>query len=135
MEKEFKQEHIHVGRDKLFSILREEQLLIIKKRRYTKTTNSKHWLHKYPNLVKGLSVTHTEQIWVADIRYLSIEKGFIYLHLITDAYSKQIKGYCLSDNLAAISTIKALQNENIRPRLSIILIEVCNIAALAMLTF
>jgi transposase InsO family protein len=109
LEKEFKQEHIPVGRDKLFSILRDEQLLIIKKKRYTKTTNSKHWLHKYPNLVKGLIVTRPEQIWVADITYLSIEKGFVYLHLITDAYSKQIMGYCLSDNLAATSTIKALQ--------------------------
>ena len=109
LEKEFKQEHIPVGRDKLFSILRDEQLLIIKKKRYTKTTNSKHWLHKYPNLVKGLTVSRPEQIWVADITYLSIEKGFIYLHLITDAYSKQIMGYCLSDSLAATSTVKALQ--------------------------
>ncbi len=106
---EFKQEHIKVGRDKLFSILRDEQLLIIKKKRYTKTTNSKHWLHKYPNLVKDLPITRPEQIWVADITYISIEKGFVYLHLITDAYSKQIMGYCLSDNLAATSTIKALQ--------------------------
>lgn len=109
LEKEFKQQHLRIGRDKLFSILRDEQLLIIKKKRYTKTTNSKHWLHKYPNLVKDLAITRPEQIWVADITYLSIEKGFIYLHLITDAYSKQIMGYCLSDNLAATSTIKALQ--------------------------
>lgn len=109
LEKEFKQEHIKVGRDKLFSILRDEQLLIIKKKRYTKTTNSKHWMHKYPNLIKGVTITRPEQIWVADITYMSIEKGFIYLHLITDAYSKQIMGYCLSDNLAATSTIKALQ--------------------------
>ncbi len=109
LEKEFKQAHIKVGRDKLFSILRDEQLLINKKKRYTKTTDSKHWLHKYPNLVKGVSVIKPEQIWVADITYLSIEKGFIYLHLITDAYSKQIMGYCLSDNLAATSTINALQ--------------------------
>ena len=109
LEKEFKQQHLRIGRDKLFSILRDEQLLIIKKKRYAKTTNSKHWLHKYPNLVKDLAITRPEQIWVADITYLSIEKGFIYLHLITDAYSKQIMGYCLSDNLAATSTIKALQ--------------------------
>jgi putative transposase len=106
---QFKEEHIKVGRDKLFSILREEQLLIIKKKRYTQTTNSKHWLHKYPNLFKELRITRPEQAWVADITYLSIEKGFIYLHLITDAYSKQIMGYCLSDSLAATSTIKALQ--------------------------
>jgi putative transposase len=106
---QFKKEHIKVGRDKLFSILRDEQLLIIKKKRYTQTTNSKHSLHKYPNLFKELRIDRPEQAWVADINYLSIEKGFLYLHLITDAYSKQIMGYCLSDNLAATSTIKALQ--------------------------
>jgi transposase InsO family protein len=109
LEKEFKQEQIPVGRDKLFSILRDEQLLIIKKKRYTKTTNSKHWLHKYPNLVKGLSVMRPEQVWVADITYIGIENGFAYLHLITDAYSKQIMGYCVSKDLAATATIKALQ--------------------------
>lgn len=106
---QFRQEHIKVGRDKLFSILRDEQLLIVKKKRYTQTTNSKHWLDKYPNLFKEQRITGPEQAWVADITYLSIDKGFIYLHLITDAYSKQIMGYCLSDNLAATSTIKALQ--------------------------
>lgn len=109
LEEQFKHEHIKVGRDKLFSILRDEQLLIIKNKRYTKTTNSKHWLHKHPDLFKGLCISGPEQAWVADITYLSIEQGFIYLHLITDAYSKQIMGYYLSNNLAATSTIKALQ--------------------------
>lgn len=109
LEKEFKQEHIPVGRDKLFSILRDEQLLILKKKRYTKTTNSKHWLHKYPNLVKGFSITRPEQIWVADITYIAIEEAFVYLHLVTDAYSKRIVGYCVSKDLAATATIKALQ--------------------------
>ena len=109
LEKEFKQENISMGRDKLFDLLRQECLLVGKKRRYTKTTNSNHWMRKYPDLIKGLNITHPEQIWVADITYLSIEKGFIYLHLVTDAYSKQIMGYCLSDTLAATASIKALQ--------------------------
>jgi len=106
---DFKREHIAVGRDKLFSILREEQLLIIKKKRFTKTTDSRHWLHKYPNLVKGLRTTHPEQLWVADITWLRITDRYCYLHLITDAYSKKIMGYELSLNLAADSTIKALK--------------------------
>ena len=109
LEKEFKREHIPVGRDKLFSILRDEQLLILKKKRYTKTTNSKHWLHKYPNLIKGLNVIRPEQIWVADITYIAIKEAFVYLHLITDAYSKQIMGYCVSKDLAAAASITALQ--------------------------
>ena len=98
-----------MGRDKLFDLLREECLLVHKRRRYTKTTNSNHWMRKYPDLVKGLSITHPEQLWVADITYLSIEKSFIYLHLVTDAYSKQIMGYCLSHTLAATASINALQ--------------------------
>ena len=105
---DFKKEHIAVGRDKLFSILREEQLLIIKKKRYTKTTDSKHWMHKYPNLIKGLQLMHPEQIWVADITWLAIKSNYCYLHLITDAYSKKIMGYELSDSLNATNTIKAL---------------------------
>ena len=106
---DFKKEHIAVGRDKLFSILREEQLLIVKKKRYTKTTDSKHWMHKYPNLIKGLQPTHPEHIWVADITWLAIKNDYCYLHLITDAYSKKIMGYEVSDNLSAASTIRALQ--------------------------
>ena len=106
---DFKKEHIAVGRDKLFSILREERLLIIKKKRYTKTTDSKHWMHKYPNLIKGLQLMHPEQIWVADITWLAIKNNYCYLHLITDAYSKKIMGYELSNNLNASNTIKALK--------------------------
>ena len=106
---DFKKEHIAVGRDKLFSILGQEQLLIVKKKRFTKTTDSRHWMHKYPNLIKGLQPINPEQIWVADITWLNIKNNYCYLHLITDAYSKKIMGYEVSSNLAATSTVKALQ--------------------------
>ena len=106
---DFKREHIAVGRDKLFSILREEHLLVAKKKRFTKTTESRHWMHKYPNLIKGWQAVNPEQIWVADITWLNLKNNSCYLHLITDAYSKKIMGYEVSDNLSASSTIKALQ--------------------------
>ena len=106
---DFKKERIAVGRDKLFSILRAEQLLIVKKKRFTKTTDSRHWMHKYPNLIKELQPVKPEQIWVADITWLNIKDSYCYLHLITDAYSKKIMGYEVSDNLAAANTIKALK--------------------------
>lgn len=106
---DFRKEHIAVGRDKLFSILRAEQLLIVKKKRYTKTTDSKHWMHKYPNLIKGLQPIGPEQIWVADITWLNINNDYCYLHLVTDAYSKKIMGYAVSDNLAGANTMKALE--------------------------
>jgi len=109
LEKDFKAEHLHTGRDKLFELLREENLLIRRRKKYTKTTNSKHWMHKYPDLVKGMTAQHPEHIWVADITYINIKEGTAYLHLLTDAYSKQIMGYALSEDLAATSTIAALQ--------------------------
>jgi len=88
---DFKKEQIPVGRDKLFTILRNEQLLIVKKKRYTKTTDSRHWMHKYPDLIKGLQTVKPEQLWVADITWIYLKNGYCYLHPITDAYSKKIK--------------------------------------------
>jgi putative transposase len=101
--------NIHIGRDKLFSVLKQEGLLINRKRKYTVTTNSKHWLRKYPNLIKGICLKRPEQLWVSDITYIDTLDGNAYLHLVTDAYSKQIMGYELCDNMGAGSTLKALE--------------------------
>lgn len=109
MDKSLQEKNIKIGRDKLFSILKEEYLLVGKRRKYTKTTDSKHWLRKYPNTAKDIELTMPEQLWVADITYLQTRQGHEYLHLITDAYSKQIMGYELSGTLKASSTIKALR--------------------------
>lgn len=102
-------EGIRHGRDKLFRLLRQEDLLIKKRKKYTKTTNSRHWMKKYPNLINDSIPSRPEQVWVADITYSRSERGFEYLHLITDAYSKQIMGYELSSDLEASSTQKALK--------------------------
>lgn len=104
-----KRDRIALGRDALFRILKEEDLLVARKKRYAKTTDSKHWLRKYPDLAKGIVLERPEQLWVADITYLCVSEGFSYLHLITDAYSKMIMGYHVSETLAATSTIKALE--------------------------
>jgi putative transposase len=101
---------IRIGRDQLFCWLRVEGLLIYKKKRYTVTTNSKHWMRKYPNIIKDLTISRPEQVWVADITYLdTAEEGHVYLHLVTDGYSKQIMGYELCNNMEATSTLKALE--------------------------
>ena len=105
----FAREQIALGRDGLFDLLRAEGLLINRKRKYVKTTNSKHWMHKYSNLLTDLQVTAPEQVWVADITYIGVGKGYAYLHLITDAYSKKIMGYRLSDNLSAAASVEALK--------------------------
>jgi transposase InsO family protein len=109
LKEQFKESQIKVGRDKLFKLLGKEGLLIIKRKKYTVTTNSKHWMFKYPNLTKDLCLHRPEQLWVADITYLETIDGNSYLHLTTDAYSKQIMGYELCNDMEAGSTIKALQ--------------------------
>lgn len=98
-----------MGRDKLFTFLREEYLLVPKRKRYHRTTDSRHWMKKYPNLAKDMTVERPEQLWVADITYLRCGQGHHYLHLVTDAYSKKIVGYKLADNLQAGSTLSALR--------------------------
>lgn len=110
---DFKKHQIKIGRDKLFDFLRNEYLLVPKARRYYKTTNSRHWMRKYPNLIKEMDIIRPEQIWVADITYLRTKEKTHYLHLITDAYSKKIVGYKLSDNLMATSTLEALKMANV----------------------
>lgn len=99
---------IKMGRDKLFSYLRSENLLVPKKKNYHTTTNSKHWMRKYPNKLKDLEIHRPEQVWVADITYLQVQEKHYYLHLLTDAYSKRIVGYSLSNNMKATTTLKAL---------------------------
>lgn len=98
-----------IGRDALFGLLRAEGLLVKKKRRFPKTTDSRHWLRKYPNLIHELEVSRPEQLWVADITYLSLQQGHCYLHLVSDAYSKQIMGYQVSDTLEASHSMQALK--------------------------
>lgn len=96
------------GRDAFFDLLREHDLLVAVKRSRRRTTRSGLW--HCPNLVKGLDIVRVHQVWVADITYLATEQGFVYLSLITDAYSRFIVGYDLSSSLAAEGALRALNN-------------------------
>lgn len=100
---------IKMGRDKLFRLLSEHSLLIKPKRRYTVTTNSKHWLKKYPNIVKSLTITAPEQLWVSDITYIKTNEGNCYLNLVTDAYSRKIMGYAIAQNMNTEEMKKAYE--------------------------
>lgn len=104
-----KLQFLGVGRDKLFAILGEAGLLVPPKKSYHKTTNSKHWLKKHKNLVEGLQIERAGQVWVSDITYIPTRQGHSYLSLVTDAYSKKIMGYHLSQDLRAEGPIAALQ--------------------------
>ena len=98
-----------ISRDKLFDILDRHHLKVKCRKRSVRTTWSASWLHQFPNLVKDMVLTASNQVWVSDITYIETASGFVYLHLVTDAYSKKIMGWCLSPNLHAEATIKALQ--------------------------
>lgn len=100
---------IAMGRDAFFDFLRIHRLLVKSRRRYCITTLSAHWLHKYDNLLPGFEITGINQVWVSDITYVETKKGFLYLYLITDAYSRKIIGYHLSENLKASSAVIALE--------------------------
>ena len=100
---------IKIGRDGLFDLLREFDMLVKRKRYKHYSTDSKHSFKKYPNQIKDVKPTEPNRIWVSDITYIEGNKGFSYLSLITDAYSRKIVGHYLSDNYSVKGTIKALQ--------------------------
>ncbi len=102
--------NMQIGRDALFNLLDKEHLKIKRKVRHTKTTFSNHWLNKYPNLIRDIVPTAANQVWVGDITYIETKvEGFVYLHLITDAYSRKILGWFVSNTLHADYTAKALK--------------------------
>jgi transposase InsO family protein len=99
---------IKMGRDKFFTFLRTNNMLIHKLKNYHVTTDSNHQFHKYKNLVKDTVPTRPEQLFVSDITYIKTDKGHNYLALVTDAYSKQIMGYKLDNHMKASLCVDAL---------------------------
>lgn len=97
------------GRDALFDMLRKNALLIRKTKSRTITTWSNHPFYKYKNLIRNFTATAPNELWVSDITYLRTANGFLYLSLVTDAYSRKIVGYNLADNLSAVNALQALQ--------------------------
>ena len=83
-------------------------MLVRKRRTRAFTTNSFHWLHKYPNLIKDFIPQAPHQLWVSDITYIKTAAGFAYLYLITDAYSRKIVGWHLSETMEAQNALEAL---------------------------
>ena len=105
----FEEKDIQIGRDRFFDILRDAGLLIEPRRRSARTTDSRHNLPVFRNLIKDLETTAPNQIWVSDITYIRTGNSFIYLSLITDAYSRKIVGWNAGDTLEAIGCLNALQ--------------------------
>ena len=100
---------LKVGRDKLFRILRANHMLIAPKKRYHITTNSHHRFRKHKNLVSTIVIEKPDTVWVSDITYVGSRVNPSYLALVTDAYSKKIVGYNVSQSLSVDSSLKALE--------------------------
>jgi len=107
LSKDLAMDGIKMGRDKMFELLREENMLVQYRRRYVKTTQSKHQFYKFSNLISGKQITRAEELFVSDITYIKTKSYSMYLFLVTDAYSKKIMGWKLSDNMKVINAIEA----------------------------
>ncbi|MEK7257504.1 MAG: IS3 family transposase [Bacteroidota bacterium] len=108
LKSELEARQVQVGRDRFFTVLRENDLLVKRRRKRMATTMSRHELPKYPNLAKALEVEQAEQLWVSDITYIRVGETFCYLILITDAYSHQVVGYHFSEMMDATTCVLAL---------------------------
>ena len=102
-----------MGRDALFDVLRNAGMLVPQRRAYHKTTDSHHRFRRHPNLLKAgeqqICATASEQVWVADITYLPTNDKFVYLSLVTDAYSRKIVGWHVHDSLQTEPVAQALK--------------------------
>lgn len=108
LEQEFTESNLKIGRDTLFNILRKHNMLTLRKKYSSRTTNSLHRFYKYKNIIKDVEITRPNQVWVSDITYIRTLKGFCYLALITDAYSRKIVGYDISNSLELKGCERAL---------------------------
>lgn len=109
LEEEIKKCGSGYGKNKFFDLLRENDLLVKRRRRYSVTTNSNHPFRKHTNHLAGLEITRPDQAWVSDITYLRIHNRFVYLSLITDVYSRKIVGWDVDISLAVEGAIRALK--------------------------
>lgn len=121
MRPQLEEHNIKCGRDKFLTLLSEHGLLVRRRRRKPRTTDSNHFYRKYLNLIKDLKLSNSGRLWVSDITYIRTQKGFVYLSLITDAYSKKIVGWCLWPNLSSEGALNALKmatsGEGVKPGL------------------
>ena len=98
-----------LNRKRVRRLMRQDNLLCLRKRRFVHTTNSDHRLPVYPNLVPALVITACDQLWVSDITYIRLEREFIYLAVILDAFSRRVIGWALERSLETELALGALR--------------------------
>ena len=98
-----------INHKKVLRFMRESDLLCQAKRKWGRTTDSKHGLPVYRNLVKGMRITGINQVWLADITYIRINRGFVYLAALLDAFSRRVIGYAVSRSMDTGLVLDALR--------------------------
>jgi len=107
--RQLKREGWLVNHKRVLRLMRESDLLCRVKRRWVRTTDSKHHFPRYPNLIKGMVISRLNQVWLADITYIRIRTGFVYLAAILDAFSRRAIGYAISTRLDTVLTLEVLR--------------------------
>ena len=108
MTKELQRRNMLVNHKKVLEIMRDEKLLVVKKKFTPKTTQSNHQFQKYPNLVENFILTAINQVYVSDITYIRLLQEFVYLAIIMDLFSRRCIGWALSRNPDTQLTLQAL---------------------------
>lgn len=106
---ELRRRGVIVNHKRVLRLLREDNLLCLRKKRFIKTTDSRHPFGLYPNLVPTLIITGIDQLWVADITYIRLRREFVYLAVLLDAFSRRLLGWHLDRTLAASLAVTALK--------------------------
>jgi transposase InsO family protein len=107
---ELHRQGVEVNHKRVLRLMREDNLLCLRKRHFMTTTDSRHSLTIYPNLVPELQLTSINQLWVADITYIRLAREFVYLAVILDAYSRRCIGWALEPYLEAQLAVEALRS-------------------------
>jgi transposase InsO family protein len=105
---ELRQQDWVVNHKRVLRLMREDNLLCLRKRRFVLTTDSRHPYGVFPNLIQDLELTGVNQLWVSDITYIRLREQFIYLAVILDAYSRKVVGWALQEKLEASLVVVAL---------------------------
>jgi len=98
-----------VNAKRVYRLLREDNLLCVRKRKFVVTTNSNHGRKVYPNLARAMVLTGVNQLWRADITYIRLREEFVFLAVILDAFSRRVIGWALDRNMEDGLTLSALR--------------------------
>jgi transposase InsO family protein len=106
---ELRKQGCMASQHKIRKILREDNLLAVRKRKFVVTTKKNNQFRVYPNLAERLELTDLNQLWVADITYIRLQEEFVYLAVVLDAFSRKVVGWALGRELKASLALEALQ--------------------------